>query len=474
MLPVLTPDEMREVDATAPEPVAVLVERAGAATARAALQLLRDRTGGVYGRRVVVVAGPGNNGADGRSAARRLAGRGAAVAVVAPGDEVPDGADLLVDAAYGTGLSRRYAPAAARAVAVLAVDIPSGLSGRTGTPVDGSTPLQADATVTFAAWKPGLLLGDGPDHAGEVALAGIGLDTLAGSRAGAWLVTDGDVADLVAPRPREAHKWQTALQVVAGSPGMTGAPWMVARAAMRAGAGYVRLGIPGTDPIAAGLPPGELVGRALPADPAGWPAAVLDGIDRVQALVVGPGLGSAGRGADGATGAATPVAALLTGAPATPAVVDADGLNALGDADAVARVVAARRAPTVLTPHAGEYARLFGGPPGDDRLAAVRHAADRTGAVVLLKGSTTVVAAPGGRVLLAASGSSRLATAGTGDVLAGVIGALLARGVAAPEAAALGAHVHGRAAGLGFAEGLVATDLPDLVATWLSRHAGGS
>ena len=457
MLPVVTPDEMRDVDAAATEPVEVLVERAGAAVAKEAVRLLHERTGGVYGRRVVVLAGRGNNGADGRAAARRLARRGATVRVQGP-DEGDDGADLLVDAAYGTGLARRYEAPPVRAVAVLAVDIPSGVSGLTGLAVDGSRPIAADATVTMAAWKPGLLLGDGADLAGDVTLAGIGLAGLAEARAHAWLVTDGDVADLLPARPRDAHKWQSAVQVVAGSPGMTGAPWMVSRAAMRAGAGYVRLGIPGTDPVAAGLPPGELVSLPLPGE--GWPTEVLDGIGRVQALVVGPGLGAVAREA---------VVELLVGAADTPAVVDADGLNALGGADVLAGVVARRRAPTVVTPHAGEYARLFDGPPGDDRLASVRDAARRTGAVVLLKGSTTVVADPAGTVLLSASGDARLATAGTGDVLAGVVGAFLARGVAAPHAAALAAHVHGRAARAGFAQGLAATDLPDLVAGTLSR-----
>jgi hydroxyethylthiazole kinase-like uncharacterized protein yjeF len=155
-----------------------------------------------------------------------------------------------------------------------------------------------------------------------------------------------------------------------------------------------------------------------------------------------------------------------------PTVIDADGLGALGDVSRAAGVIAARQgAPVVLTPHDGEFARLTGEPPGTDRVGSVRRLSEVLGAVVLLKGSTTIVAAPDGAVLLAAAGSSRLATAGSGDVLSGVIGALLARGVEVQAAAALAAHVHGRAAGLGHAEGLVAEDLPELVADVLSRAA---
>jgi len=165
------------------------------------------------------------------------------------------------------------------------------------------------------------------------------------------------------------------------------------------------------------------------------------------------------------------VGRLLVDAPDLPAVVDADGIGALGSLEAVAAIAARRSAPLVLTPHAGEWARLVGAPPAADRLAAVRCAARRSGAVVLLKGSVTVVAAPDGRALLAGAGSSRLATAGTGDVLSGVIGAFLARGVPALEAAGLGAHVHGRAAAGGLCEGLVAGDLPELVASWLSANS---
>ncbi|MCU4184984.1 NAD(P)H-hydrate dehydratase [Acidiferrimicrobium sp. IK] len=483
MIPVVTPEEMAGVDRSAPEPVEVLIGRAGAAVARAALAMLAEHTDGIYGRKVVVVAGKGNNGGDGRAAAARLERRGVSVTLVeaaalGAGARLPD-ADLVIDAAYGTGLTKPYAAPDPNGAPVLAVDIPSGISGLTGDPVGGGeggggepagSPARAERTVTFAALKPGLVLGAGPEHTGTVEVAGIGLGELAAEAARMWLVTDNDVATGIPARPRNAHKWQSALQVVAGSPGMSGAPWMVSRAAMRAGAGYVRLGMPGMSPTEAGLPPGELVSRALPGED--WAEEALDGIERVKALVVGPGLGAAGRGSGGAPGDATPVARLLAGAPDTPAVVDADGLNALGDLDAVAAVVARRRAPTILTPHDGEFARLTGDAPGPDRVASARAAARSCGAIVLLKGSVTIVASPEGVVLLSSSGSARLATAGTGDVLSGVIGGLLARGVPAALAGALGAHVHGRAAATGWHDGLVATDLPDLVAAWMSAVLG--
>jgi ADP-dependent NAD(P)H-hydrate dehydratase / NAD(P)H-hydrate epimerase len=466
VIPIVTPEEMAGVDRQAPEPVDVLIDRAGAAVARAALELL----GGAYGQRVVIVAGRGNNGNDGRAAAVRLRARGVRVSVLQAGDLGPGAAlprsDLVVDAAYGNGLARPYAPPDPGDAPVLAVDIPSGISGLTGRVVGGDdesdtpAPLRADATITFAALKPGLFLADGPSYTGRVELAGIGLDRLAAGAARAHLVTDEDVAAAVPARPRSGHKWQTAVALVAGSPGMTGAPWMASRAALRSGAGYVRLGLPGVDPGAAGFPPGEIVLSPLSLDD--WAADALQWVSRCKALVVGPGLGPAERG----SGAASLVGRLLVGADC-PAVVDADGLNTLGSLDAVAEVARQRRAPTVLTPHEGEWARLVGGPPGEDRLESVRQAAARAGAVILLKGSATVVADPEGRVLVATAGSPRLATAGTGDVLSGVIGAFLARGVPALEAAALGAHVHGRAAGIGRPEGLIATDLPDLVSDWL-------
>lgn len=479
MIPVVTPEEMAGVDRSAPESLDVLVARAGAAVTTTAVAMLRTAPRGmVYGARVVVVAGPGNNGADGRDVARRLVARGAAVTVVGANEVTGTtvaASDLIIDAAFGTGLSRPYRPPSPGDVMVLAVDIPSGVSGLTGEVVGGDDGgfVKATATVTFAALKPGLVLGAGPEAVGALDVADIGLGAGVEAVARAWMITDDDVTK-IPPRGHDAHKWQSAVHVVAGSPGMNGAPWLVSSAALHTGAGYVRLAIPGVAAGAAGLPPGELVNVGLPAS--GWDHAILDdGLERFSCLVVGPGLGATGKDPGGESGAATPVGRLLAAVP-IPAVVDADGLNALGSLGAVAEVTAARggergdrvACPLVLTPHAGEFARLVGDKPGPDRLASVRDAAAASGAIVLLKGPTTVVAHPDGRVLLSNAGSSRLATAGTGDVLSGVIGALVARGVEPFVAAALGAHIHGRAAELGRAEGLVASDLPPLVSRWLS------
>jgi NAD(P)H-hydrate epimerase len=448
MRPVLTAAEMAEVDARAQAEVGIeeLIGRAGHAVFSAALA----RLGGAYGRRVVVVAGRGHNGDDGRVAAALLARRGVRVQVIAAGDageSLPE-CDLVIDGAYGTGFRGQYR-APRTGAEVLAVDVPSGVRADTGAAEDGA--VVAQETVTFGALKPGLLLDPGRAHAGLVRLDQIGLDARS---ARIFEVEDADVASRLPHRPREAHKWQSACYVVAGSPGMTGAAAMCARAAGRAGAGMIRLGSPGAEPGAVRFP--EAVARPLPATD--WAKAVLEEVARCKAVVCGPGLGP-----DAGASVRELVATCEV-----PMVLDADGLNALGEIRANDGPLARRRAPVILTPHAAEFARLAGSPPGEDRIASVRDLARRAGAVVLLKGSTTVVADPDGRVLIAASGSPRLATAGTGDVLSGVIGAFVARGLAPLEAAALGAHVHGRAAALGRSDGLLANDLPELVADVLS------
>lgn len=456
MLPVLTPAEMGAVDAAAPESVDVLIGRAGAAVTRHALALL----GGAYGRRVVVVAGKGNNGNDGRDAAVRLRRRGVRVHVVDAADapETLPVADLVIDAAYGTGFQGTYRPPDPAGAPVLAVDIPSGVDGLTGGAGEGGA-VGAVRTVTFAALKPGLVFHPGRALAGEVHLADIGLDagdgetapdavTAAGDGGRATgLVVAADVARWLPPRSPDTHKWRAAVVIAAGSPGMSGAAHLAARAAQRAGAGMVRVATPGVD----GDPgmPTEAVGIAVPV--AGWESTVLDQLDRAGALVIGPGLG---RGAP----ATTAVHQVVTRTSA-PVVVDGDGLSALGER--VAEVLSGREAATVLTPHDGEFARLAGREPGVDRISAARALAEASGAVVLLKGSTTVVAHPDGRVRLSTSGDARLATAGTGDVLSGIIGALLAQGVDALDAAAAGAWLHGRAAREGPPRGLIASDVID-------------
>jgi len=440
---------MAAIDRAAPEPVEVLIDRAGAATARAALALL----GGSYGRRVVVLAGPGNNGADGRAAARRLTRRGVRCLVLGPDDrsaQVPR-ADLVIDAVLGTGFHGTYrAPEVDDGVPVLAVDIPSGVDGRTGEAAERVLP--ATATVTFAALKPGLLLEPGASLAGPVTLADIGLDT-SGARAG--LVETADVAAWLPDRAPTDHKWRAACWIVGGSPGMPGAPALAAAAAGRAGAGYVRVSTPGID--APAHRPVESVGVPIPAS--GWAEVVLAGLDRIRALVVGPGLGRA-------PATVGEVRTLVARAP-VPLVVDGDALVALGtDAGPILRD---RTVAAVLTPHDGELAALTGSAPGPDRLDAARALAAATRSVVLLKGPATVVAGPDGDVLVVRTGDARLATAGTGDVLAGIVGALLARGVAPVRAAAAAAHLQGLAGVLGSRRGLVAGDLVDLLPTVLDR-----
>jgi NAD(P)H-hydrate epimerase len=450
MIPVVTPDEMKAIDAAAAEPVDVLIGRAGAAVARVALDML----GGAYGRRVVVIAGKGNNGADGRDAAARLRKRGVLVHVADAADAlraVP-ACDLVIDAAYGTGFRGEYDAPDPGPAPVLAVDIPSGVNGLTGEAAAGA--VQADVTVTFAALKPGLLLLPGAARAGRIELVDIGLDV---SGATIHLVEESDVCRWLPARPPESHKWRAAAWVVAGSPGMTGAARLSARAAMHAGAGMVRLGVPGVDQPD---PPLEVVGVPLPSS--GWETTVLGDLNRFRALLVGPGLGRTE-----ATAAA--VREIVARAP-VPVIVDADGLVALGEISSAARVIAGRTHSTVLTPHDGEFAGLAGGnASGPDRIGAVRKLARATGATVLLKGPATVVAAPDGRVLLSNEGDARLASAGTGDVLSGVVAGFLAQGLDGLTAAGAAAFVHAAAGNLGWRRGLVAGDLLDLLPAVLSR-----
>ena len=447
-LPIVTPAEMAAIDAAAPEPVAELIERAGAAVSRAAIAML----GGTYGRRVVVLCGKGNNGNDGRAAARRLRARGVRVleidAASAPA-ELPE-CDLVIDAAYGTGFRGEWhAPRPSAGALVLAVDIPSGIDGLTG--VASGRVLQADVTVTFAALKPGLLFADGLAASGHIEVADIGLDV---SSASSWLVGAAAVASWLPDRHASAHKWQHAVHAIAGAPGMGGAAGLVASAALRAGAGYARVSTPGghASPL-----PIEAVSVAL-AD-TGWAAEACADLDRFAAITIGNGLG-----VDPAS--ATEIRQVVATARdrAIPLVIDADALTALG-ADARSFV-----GPNcVLTPHDGEFARLAGAPPGTDRIAAARSLSADLDAIVLLKGRTTLIAAPDGTVHVSIAGDERLATAGTGDVLTGIIAALLAGGLAPVRAAAAAAFLHGRAGALGWPRGLVAGDLVELLPAVLDR-----
>lgn len=455
MIPVVTVEEMRAVDAAAPEPVDVLVARAGAAVARAALDLLD----GAYGRTVAVVAGPGNNGADGRVAADRLRERGVSVRVFDAHDapqRLP-AVDLVIDAAFGTGFRGSWTPPDVGRARVLAVDVPTGLDALTGRAP--AHVLGAVRTVTFAAAKPGHVLGDGPDVCGDLVVADIGLAVDRDwSTARMGIVERADVAALLPARPRDAHKWQSAVRIVAGSPGMTGAAALATAAAQRTGAGMVVTSTPG----ALGDGPTEAVRRPIP--PVDWHDDVLSDLHRFEALVIGPGLGRADHTVPSIVHAVT--RALV------PVVVDGDGLFAMSwNEEGTPAFLRGRVEATVLTPHDGEYALLTGAAPTTDRVDSARRLVEMSGCVVLLKGPTTIVAGPDGRVRFVDNGDQRLATAGTGDVLAGIIGGLLARGVDAFDAAAAGAWIHAAAADALPADGLIAGDLVGAIPTVLGECA---
>ena len=478
MDPVVTPAEMAAIDAEAPEPLTELIRRAGLATANAAKRLIGEP---LYGKRILVLVGKGNNGADGRSAAWFLDRQGAACSVVPVGAPTTEPSvrlatghrfDLVIDACFGTGLGRdfdcRTLPVTAEGVPVLAVDIPSGVDGLTG--ALRTRPMAATATVTFAALKPGLVLEPGRELAGAVTVADIGLDC---SRATTFVITRSDITDHWPSRARDHHKWRSAVLVVGGSPGMTGAPSLCATAAFRSGVGYVLLAVPGTmsgsgQPEALPTTPIEAVAVPTPMD---WADVAIEHGKRCGSVVIGPGL---------------PVSPDQLGrylqATTTPTVFDAGALDAVGavanrtaglgvsrEAGAVGDGGAVPAPLHVLTPHEGEFVRLTGRTAATDRIQSVRDAAAALGAVVLLKGPTTVVAHPDGRVLLSAVGDQRLATAGSGDVLAGIIASGIAGGLDPFLAAGIGAELHGTAGLAGYRVGMTSGDLPSQVAAVLSE-----
>lgn len=470
MQPVLTPAEMAAVDAAALEPIDVLIDRAGRAVARVAFEML----GGSYGRVVRVIAGKGNNGNDGRVAAEVLRARGVHVQVVDAAAPPPTlaPADLIIDAAYGTGFRGSWTPPDVGATPVLAVDVPSGVDALEGS-VSGAV-LTADRTVTFHALKPGLLAGAGARLAGRVDVVDIGLDTRreigrhaslatgssgaesggdpgVGTSATCHLVERSDVAAWWPTRDVDAHKWRGAVRVVAGSAGMTGAGVLCAEAAARSGAGLVELSaIDATTDVRA-----EIMQVPLDGD-SDWSASVLDDLDRFGALAIGPGLGRASNTLD-AVRSTIRVSSI-------PVVVDGDGISALSDDPAgVLAGRTGRAGPIVLTPHDGEYRHLTGALPGADRIAATRRLANEFGCTVLLKGPTTVVADPDGALLLVNHGDERLATAGAGDVLTGIIATALAGGLDPLRAAAAGAWVHAEAGHCQQRWGLLAGDLVEAV-----------
>ncbi len=478
MQPVLTPKEMAEADRLAiasGTDQTSLIDRAGRALAIATRQLL----GGVYGRRAVVFCGNGKNGADGRVAAAVLSAWGVRVAVVEVAIGLDESAvarqvaraDVLVDAMFGTGLRSALAGVAkwcaelvnACAIPVIAADIPSGVDGATGK-VDGVA-VSANVTCCFQSWKRGLLFEPGRSLAGKVSVVDLGIpvtsDTL--------VATEDDIQ--LPPRGADDHKWSRSVFVVGGSAGMTGAPILSARAAARCGAGVVVAALPGKDDSDESVL--EVITRGYACMPDGsycddFASRIVADASRFSAVVVGPGIGRS-------VGARAVVARLIAEAP-QPIVIDADGLNALAeDATALRDRQGAGLPTAVLTPHAGEFELLAGRPVGDDRIAAARDLSAALGVVVLLKGPGTVVAQPDGSVIIVATGSAKLATAGTGDVLAGVIGALLSAGMGPFEAAWSAAIVHAKAAVLSpFGFGTIASDLFEGLALACSQFSDSS
>jgi NAD(P)H-hydrate epimerase len=439
--PLYTAAEMRAAEERYPGypgSAGELMERAGAAVADEVLRAFPAA------RRIAAVCGGGANGGDGRIAARIL--REAGRDVVETDD--PTNVDLVLDALFGTGFHGAPRPEAAAAIErinacgapVVAVDLPSGTDASTGE--TAGAVVDADLTVTFHGRKVGLVVAPGRFHAGRVVVADIGLEA---APTGIVRATSA-LLDRVPRRGARDTKFSSgALLVVGGAPGTTSAAVLAATAAMRADAGYVTLAVP-----AEALP----VAEALALEPvkrgfewANAAEALEPDVARSSALAVGPGLGRSDE-------ARALVRALLEGS-SLPVIVDADGLFGLAPVH--------RDAPTILTPHAGELARLLDVESAwvaAHRLDAAGRAAERFGAVVLLKGADTIVRAPDGRTVVCDTGPPSLATAGTGDVLTGIVGAFLAKGLDSVDAAAAAAVAHGLAARAApHQAGLVASDV---------------
>ncbi len=498
--------EMREIDRIAIEvfgiPAPTLMDRAGRAVAEAALEMAAPKG------RFVVICGGGNNGGDGYVAARLLCGAGRDARVFAlvsaerlspdarsvreqaqragvPIDEGVELApldagvgDVVVDAIFGTGLSRapegpfseaivRIDDARVAGARVVAVDVPSGLSADTGRAFGQC--VRADRTVTFGFVKRGLVLHPGAAYAGEVSLADIGIPPEAARRVpvGCEMLKDVEVRMLVPPRAPDAHKGDAGrLLVVAGSPGKTGAAHLALTGALRGGAGLVTLAARAEVlPLALSGRP-EAMSVSLPGDgplSRGDLQTLLGAAKDADAVAIGPGI---------PRGPATAelLLAFLERA-RKPAVLDADALNALAETPSV---LSSLGVPLVLTPHPGEMARLCNVAVADVQADRVGIAVDRARAwkaTVVLKGARTIVADPEGPPAIVPTGNAGLATGGTGDVLTGLCGALLAGGLPPPSAARVAAFVHGKAGDLAAARfgerGLVAGDLGETIgAVW--------
>lgn len=484
---LLTPEEMADADRrtiAAGTRSALLMERAGAAVAQAAARLAAP------GSHIAVLAGPGNNGGDGFVAARHLADAGYRVAVHLVGDRAAlkgdaglmarqwtgpvevagrdfgHDADLIVDALFGAGLDRPVEGQAAdvidaaneSGVPILAVDLPSGVDGTTGAILGRA--IMARETVTFFRRKPGHLLLPGRILAGIVTLADIGIDSdcLRAIRPRAFHNNPGLWLPAL-PVPRlDGHKYQRGHALVISGPLTgTGAARLAARAALRAGAGLVTIASP-ADAIVANAAQLTAIMLVRLYEAEGLTEILAD--PRKNVVVLGPALGV------GAPTAALVSAALGSGAAV---VIDADGLTSYADGpDALFGACRSRRAPVVLTPHDGEFARLF--PQLADmpsKLERARKAAALSGAIVVLKGPDTVVAAPDGLAAIADNAPPYLATAGAGDVLAGIVGGLLAQEMPPFEAAIAAVWLHGAAA-TAFGPGLISEDLPDMLPKVLS------
>jgi NAD(P)H-hydrate epimerase len=451
--------------------------------------------GAVLAGVVTVVCGKGNNGGDGLVCARRLreAGRDVRVLLLSAPDELQGdaatnlgrlpgeppqafdpsrlkGSSGIVDAILGTGFTGEAHGPAAEAIdainaiedaVVIACDVPSGVDASTGE-VNGPA-VRAAVTVTFASGKPGLWISPGKDHAGDVSVIDIGIPAGGPAEPMIGLISD-RVADEIPRRGRESTKFAAgSVLVCGGSLGLTGAPSMAAEAAARAGAGYVTACVPASLNLVFETRLLEVMTVPLPDSDGSLEAAgakiVLERAERSEALVLGPGVG---RRPD-----TFELVRVLAAQARLPLLLDADGLNA--HAGELAGL-AGRVAPTVLTPHAGELARLLGSDSRTieaHRLASVRRAASEAKAVVVLKGDDTLVADPEGRVGVSRGGASALATAGTGDVLSGVIGAYLAKSMPAFTAACAGVLVHARAGRLAAetigSEGVIARDIIELL-----------
>lgn len=498
--PLLDAEQMRAVDRWAIEaqgvPSLELMERAGTGVAAEVERLAPDGP-------IAVVCGKGNNGGDGLVVGRLLRERSREVEVLCacdpsqisgdalvnlkrlPGDpprrleELDDDAltrtlgrsAAIVDALLGTGFQGAPRGSVAEAIEaieaiqrtcarsrVVSVDVPSGVDASSGAVAAGA--VRAELTVTFHAPKPGLWIAPGKHHAGEVRAIDIGIPRGAPQRASCGLIHPA-VLELLPRRTVRSTKFTSGHVVVAGgSPGLMGAPAMAALASMRAGAGYVTACLPRSQAQIVDTQLPEVMTRGLPDELGNLTPQSVDevssALSRAGALVLGPGLGRQ----EGAASFARELASRATVA----TLIDADGLNAYAGRLEELR---ARRAPTVLTPHAGELGRLLeldGAEVERERLHCARSASERSGAVVVLKGDDTLIACPDGRVAVSPGGAPALATAGSGDVLSGVIAALLAQRLDAFEAAAAGVFLHlqaGREAArrLGGPEGAIASDV---------------